>query len=63
MYLQQADYDLESAIEAYREDERWEKEHPMEGKGRMNKKTAGSAGLRRFVGSANEASIGGPSRS
>jgi hypothetical protein len=37
--LKQADYDLEAAIEAYRDDERWEKEHPLEtslkGKGKM----------------------------
>lgn len=29
MYLQQADYDLDVAISAYKEDEKWEKEHPM----------------------------------
>ena len=31
LYLQQADYDLDHAVEAYLEDEKWEKEHPMEG--------------------------------
>lgn len=31
LYLQQADYDLDRAVEAYLEDEKWEKEHPMEG--------------------------------
>ncbi|KAF2120090.1 hypothetical protein BDV96DRAFT_485595 [Lophiotrema nucula] len=30
LYLQQADYDLDQAIEAYKADERWEKEHPLE---------------------------------
>ncbi len=30
LYLKQADYDLDVAIEAYKEDERWEKEHPLE---------------------------------
>ncbi|MCJ1379536.1 hypothetical protein MMC17_002637, partial [Xylographa soralifera] len=29
LYLQQADYDLEAAIAAYKADEKWEKEHPM----------------------------------
>lgn len=51
LYLEQADYDLEAAIDAYKEDERWEKEHPLDtnskGKG---KKTALGAGMRRFVG-------------
>ena len=31
LYLHQADYDLDCAVEAYLEDEKWEKEHPMEG--------------------------------
>lgn len=31
LYLQQADYDLDCAVEAYLEDEKWEKEHPMAG--------------------------------
>ncbi|MCJ1483264.1 hypothetical protein MMC06_003431 [Schaereria dolodes] len=30
LYLKQADYNLDLAIEAYREDERWEREHPLE---------------------------------
>jgi len=30
LYLKQTDYNLEAAIETYKEDERWEKEHPME---------------------------------
>lgn len=30
LYLKQADYDLDAAIEAYKDDERWEKEHPLE---------------------------------
>jgi len=49
LYLQQVDYDLEAAIEAYKDDERWEKEHPMEaskGKG----KTGHNVGKRRFTG-------------
>ncbi|KAI9747176.1 MAG: hypothetical protein M4579_007510 [Chaenotheca gracillima] len=29
IYLQQAKYDLETAVEAYQADERWEREHPM----------------------------------
>ncbi|KAF2104313.1 hypothetical protein NA57DRAFT_51146 [Rhizodiscina lignyota] len=39
LYLKQADYDLDLAIEAYKEDERWEKEHPLQsskGKGKAN---------------------------
>jgi hypothetical protein len=30
LYLKQADYGLKAAIEVYRDDERWEKEHPLE---------------------------------
>lgn len=29
LYLGQADYDLDGAVEAYQADERWEREHPM----------------------------------
>jgi hypothetical protein len=29
LYLKQTDYNLEAAIEVYKEDERWEKEHPL----------------------------------
>ena len=40
LYLQQSDYNLDLAVEAYLEDEKWEKEHPMEGssKGKTNPK-------------------------
>ena len=31
LYLQQSQYDLDAAIAAYQEDEKWEKEHPMQG--------------------------------
>ena len=31
LYLQQANYDLDRAVEVYLEDEKWEKEHPIEG--------------------------------
>ncbi|KUJ21079.1 uncharacterized protein LY89DRAFT_778702 [Mollisia scopiformis] len=50
IYLQEVDYDIDAAIEAYRDDERWEKEHPIEatknGKGRMRH----DVGKRRFTG-------------
>ena len=31
LYLQQAKYDLDAAVEAYLADEKWEKEHPIAG--------------------------------
>ncbi|CAF9928645.1 hypothetical protein IMSHALPRED_007713 [Imshaugia aleurites] len=31
LYLQQSDYNFDLAVEAYLADEKWEKEHPMEG--------------------------------
>ena len=58
LYMQQADWDFDAAIEAYKEDERWEKEHPM--LAREKGKKAKSIGMRRFVGSS--ASAAGPAR-
>jgi len=52
LYLEQNEYNLEAAIEAFREDEKWEKEHPLEalkGKG----KTKHDLGRRRFTGQAS----------
>ena len=31
LYLEQAKYDLDMAVEVYLEDEKWEKQHPIEG--------------------------------
>ncbi|KAK5164462.1 uncharacterized protein LTR77_009668 [Saxophila tyrrhenica] len=50
LYLQQADWNLEAAIEAYKDDERWEKEHPIEAKQKIKNGKAKDAGMRRFVG-------------
>ena len=30
LYLNQAKYDLDAAVEAYMSDEKWEKEHPLQ---------------------------------
>jgi len=48
LYLDQTDYDLDTAIENYKEDEQWEKDHPMEfakgkAKDRSRKRTLGTA--------------------
>lgn len=51
LYLQQNDWSLEAAIEAFKDDEQWEKDHPLEAKSKTKGKSARSAGLRRFVGS------------
>jgi len=53
LYMQQADWDFDAAVEAYKEDERWEKEHPMQA--REKGKKAKSVGMRRFVGSSANA--------
>lgn len=53
LYLEQAKYDLDLAVGSYMEDEKWEKEHPMQGgskgKGekphRRRKYGAGGGGL------------------
>ncbi|KAK4891094.1 hypothetical protein LTR27_010301 [Elasticomyces elasticus] len=56
LYLQQAEWDLEVAVEAYREDERWEREHPLEAKGKGKGKQGQNAkdvGMRRYLGSSS----------
>jgi hypothetical protein len=44
------DYDLEAAIEAYKDDERWEKEHPLEASVKGKGKQKLDLGKRRFTG-------------
>jgi hypothetical protein len=39
LYLKGSDYDLDIAIESFREDERWEKEHPLEKDDKGKKRT------------------------
>ncbi|KAI6810510.1 hypothetical protein KC340_g17764 [Hortaea werneckii] len=59
LYLEQAAWDVQMAIKAYRDDEEWEAAHPLEAdeNAKKNKgKNAKSVGMRRFVGSS------GPSR-
>ncbi len=46
LYLQQTNYDLDGAVEAYLADEKWEKEHPMEGSSKG--KAAPKPGKRKF---------------
>ena len=43
LYLRQANYSLDLAIESYLADEKWEKEHPIEGtsKGKSRAQTSG----------------------
>lgn len=50
LYLEQVDYDLKAACEAYRDDERWEQEHPMEANIKGKGKTRQDIGKRRFTG-------------
>ena len=47
LYLQQSDYDLSFAVEAYLADEKWEKEHPLEAASK-GCKTDQKRGKRRF---------------
>ena len=46
LYLRQADYDVDAAVETFKADEKWEKEHPMEvaSKGKAGQ----SSGRKRF---------------
>ncbi|PQE02972.1 thiamine biosynthetic bifunctional enzyme protein [Rutstroemia sp. NJR-2017a BVV2] len=50
LYLEQANYDLEMAMDVYKDDERWEKEHPVPGNGKGKGKTRSDVGRRRFTG-------------
>lgn len=47
LYLKQADYDFDAAVETYRDDERWEREHPLNVKDKAKKSDVGK---RRFTG-------------
>ncbi|KAG9535472.1 hypothetical protein KCU77_g20019, partial [Aureobasidium melanogenum] len=51
LYLEQHGYELDAAVEAYQDDEKWERDHPLQdnGKGKMSARTVGK---RRYVGSA-----------
>ena len=42
IYLQQAQYNLDVAVEAYRADEKWERDHPIESssKGKVKQKAS-----------------------
>ncbi|MCJ1258191.1 hypothetical protein MMC24_006022 [Lignoscripta atroalba] len=43
LYLKQADYNLDAAIEAYKADEKWERDHPMDGASVKGKAKQGSS--------------------
>lgn len=49
-YLKLADYDLDTAILAFKDDERWEKEHPLEGGTKGRGKLKHVLGRRGFTG-------------
>jgi len=55
LYLKEVDYDLEAAIEAFKDDERWEKEHPIESDVKGKGKTRNNVGRRRFTGQRHDA--------
>jgi len=50
LYLQQADYNLDEAIGAYKSDERWEREHPLEAVKKGKSKASSAATGRRKWG-------------
>ncbi|PPJ49733.1 hypothetical protein CBER1_02861 [Cercospora berteroae] len=57
LYLKNAEWDLQAAIDAYRDDEQWEKDHPLEAK--QQKKGKGVKMLsRRMLSREEEAEIG-----
>ena len=54
LYLEQANYNLEMAMEIYKDDERWEKEHPVESNGKVKGKSRLEVGRRRYTGQRSE---------
>lgn len=50
LYLEQANYDLEVAVGVYKDDERWEREHPMKANGKGKARGRIEVGRRRFTG-------------
>lgn len=50
LYLQQADYNLEAAILTYKDDEKWEKDNPLEASKKAKGKQKHDLGRRRFTG-------------
>lgn len=47
LYLENAGYDFEVAVAVFEDDERWERENPLKGKGKQKGK---DTGRRRFTG-------------
>lgn len=48
LYLQQSDYNLDEAIAAFKADERWEKEHPLEAAKKGKSKAPQPSGRRKW---------------
>ena len=55
LYLKNAEWNLDEAIQAYQEDEQWEKEHPLHKDDKRTKapKKPKEVGMRRFVGGSS----------
>jgi hypothetical protein len=55
LYLKNAEWNLDEAVQAYQEDEQWEKEHPLHKDDKRAKapKKPKDVGMRRFVGSSS----------
>ena len=55
LYLKNAEWELDEAVQAYQEDEQWEKEHPLHKNDKRAKtpKKPKDVGMRRFVGGAS----------
>lgn len=62
LYLKNADWNLDAAIDAYKEDEQWEKAHPLEAQSQKKGKNAKDVGMRRFVGASTTVSSSSAAR-
>ena len=51
LYLKQAEWNLDDAVIAYKDDEEWERTHPIEATIKARRgKDAKNVGMRRYVG-------------
>lgn len=50
LYLEQANYNLENAMTAFKADEKWEKDHPLQAAKKGKQPAPQSAGKRRWFG-------------
>lgn len=59
LYLEQAQYNLEQAVAAFRADEKWEKDHPLEAAKKGKSKASQTPGRRKWGFGGSSGGIAG----